>query len=457
MFATNRWSGMFRALLVSAVCVLGVTPATMAAQRFQMAVFVGDTDDPVDDSNYADLGWLKLGEAQPGGSRHSVLFVPHPKILEWLALYNGQPEAQWPSVDAEVRAVIANELDATNPDWSRVDALLIDEPFLTAVDDSDSANPCNNQYGVDGQLTPPFRALLLIQRLLVNAAAVLRDPSRSPSTRFWANFSEVELDWMQDENCPFLLNDWYMDVVSMDKYSVPFSALEFDYDWLFANRPTTYQQLALVPGTFYATGAQPDSASAVKTRLQGFFDYANAANQTCYLRIGRTGVTKSADGCPVWLVAAFWNGVSPVPTNNTFSTHWVPMFHGDSGAAGILNDWSAQLQLPRRSNLLGTTETFDIHNGVISGWAVDRSQVDVLPCVDVWMDNTTYFGCALPTTTRADVEAGTGIAMSGFTFNISSQHMLNLHDGNCHTIDVYAVARAPGVGTAKIGSTVHCP
>lgn len=456
MRAASRRFTILGALLVGSLCITGIAPMTLAAERFQMALFHAENEDdvPQDDSNYANLGWFRLGEgAQPGGMRHSILAIPHPKVQDWLTLYEGKSESEWPNVDATLRAVIAVELSAANLDWSRIDALLIDEPYLDAA--GSHINPCNNP----SSNSEPFQRIQWMQRLLVNAAAVLRDASLSPRTRFWVNFSEPELVWMQAENCPFRFNDWYIDVVSLDKYSVPFSVLEPHYDWLFANRPTTYQQLALVPQSFVAVGAQPDPASAVAARLQGFFDYAAAANRSCYLRIGRTGVTKRADGCPVWLVAGYWNGIDPVPTDDTFTTEWRPIFHSDS--APILNVWSAQYQLPMRSNLLGTTESFDIENGTISGWAVDRSLVDVLPCIDVWMDNSVYFGCTLPTTNRADVEAGTGIAMAGFTVEISAEQMQELNDGDCHVIDTYAVARAPAFGAVNIGSTKYgigsCP
>jgi hypothetical protein len=468
--ASNRWSEMFGGLLVCALCILGLAPMASAAQRFQMSLFHAENADavPQDDSNYANLGWFRLGEtSQPGGTRHSVLSIPHAKVKQWLALYEGKSESEWPSIDTTVRETIEGELSAANLDWSRIDALLIDEPYLDAAyvpnHPNPRANPCDNPSGE----LERFQQLQRMQRLLVNAAAVLRYPSLSPRTRFWVNFSEPELIWMKAENCPFRFSDWYIDVVSLDKYGVPFSVLEPYYDWLFANRPTTYQQLALVPQTFFVVGAQSDPADTVARRLQGFFDYAAAANKKCYLRIGRTGVTKSADGCPVWLVAGYWNDSDEVPLDHHFTTYWRPMFYRDptcpylypecvdSDPTPIQDAWRAQYQLPRLSNLLGTTESFDIANGTISGWAVDRSLVDVVPCIDVWVDNRHYLGCTLPATNRPDVEAGTGIAMAGFTVKISEEQMKHLNDGGCHGIRVSAVARAPGVGTEEIGTTTY--
>lgn len=146
--------------------------------------------------------------------------------------------------------------------------------------------------------------------MLVVMAGVVRE--KSAFTRFWVNFAEPEVQWMIEGSCPstLRLNDWYMDVVSLDKYNTPFANVKPYYEYLFAQRPTAYQQLALVPGTFYVTlngNIQIDPPAAVNN-LQTFFDYARTMNQSCSLQIGRTGVTKSSDGCPIWAVVGFWGG-----------------------------------------------------------------------------------------------------------------------------------------------------
>jgi hypothetical protein len=330
---------MPRALIIIAICLacLADTPAAMAARRFQMALW--NSDDPT----LSELGWLDYNQAQPPAPRRSVFFIP-PSALSspesapgagdqgWVEKYDNAAEAELPARDAVVRDAVTALLKQMERDWSRIDAVVIDEPFLAAVKSNASSNPC-----ADRAL---FRRVQMMQRVLMNAAAVVRGLEGAEKTRFWVNFSEPEIDWMNSGVCnPVRFNEWYMDVVSIDIYGRDFSRIQPLYDKLFASRPTAHQQLALIPGT-YSTSAAAFAASDVARRLQGFFNYANTMNHSCSLPIGPVGVTQSADGCPVWLVAGFWGASSMMKGDDR-----APIFHAHSKA--IKNRWGQEFKKPR--------------------------------------------------------------------------------------------------------------
>jgi hypothetical protein len=312
-------------------------PLAMAAEqrRFQTALFNSD------DANYSDLGWLEPNEDQPPAPRHSVLSIPPPALVSaargggWVEKYDGVPEAQWPTIDQQVRTSAALLLQRKPRDWTRIDAVLLDEPYLGAALDIDSSNPCSSA------MDPGYRRMQTTQRVLVNVAAVVRGLPNAEKTRIWINFSEPEMQWMLNRRqpCPVRFNDGYIDVVSLDIYGRDFASIRHYYDYLFAHRPTPYQQLALIPGT-YSQKTRGYSAKQVRDRLQGFFDYADAMNRSCSLPIGRVGVTQSADGCPVWLVAGFW-GEAIIRDGRA------PIFVSPDSEP-IRLKWQAQFRLPRR-------------------------------------------------------------------------------------------------------------
>jgi hypothetical protein len=369
-----------------------------------------------------------------------VFFIPPPAVndpaspTDWVDQYAARPEAEWPAVDLAVRASVRALLDLKQHDWTRIDAVVIDEPYLPDGKEGDVfINPCQSK----------LNRVRMVQRVLVNAAAVVRE---HPTVRFWVNFSEHEIAWMKSTPCQSVrFNDWYMDVVSIDIYGQDFAVLQPLYTELFNDRPTAYQQLALVPGT-YSTPAPGFAASAVAQRLQGFFDYANAMNQSCSLPIGRVGVTRSADGCPIWLVAGFW-GQSSIQSGDDRA----PMFHDFS--EDIENRWQNEFGEPRLHALLGRVEVLNVVSGVISGWVVNRTAPNELPQVDVWLDGQTYLGGTLPSQQRADVATGTGISLAGFTFIIPPQYR---QLPGCHRYVAYAVHPANAGHHPVLGSTFHC-
>lgn len=333
---------MLGAILVS---ILACTPAMAAEQRrFQTALFNSD------DANYSDLGWLEPNEDQPPAPRHSVLSIPPPALVAatveggWVEKYDNVPQAQWPTIDQQVRTSASLLLQQKPRDWNRIDAVLIDEPYWGAAQDVDSSAPCSSATD------PGYRRMQTMQRVLANVAAVVRGLPNADKTRVWVNFSEPEMQWMLDRRqpCPVRLNESYMDVVSLDIYGRDFASIRHYYDYLFANRPTAYQQLALIPGT-YSQRAAGFSANEVRDRLQGFFDFADAMNRSCSLQLGRVGVTRSADGCPVWLVAGFW-GEAIIRDGRA------PIFAAPDSDP-IRRKWQAQFRLPLRAVERDTTSS----------------------------------------------------------------------------------------------------
>ncbi len=185
-------------------------------------------------------------------------------------------------------------LASVNVDWSRVLAVVIDEPFATIVanydDPSTNGEECTNQnIGIaEGR-----------DKLMAAAAAV---HDVAPRTRFWVNYSGKEVHVMRRAICPIALNDSAIDVVSLDIYQADFNeAIKDHYDWLISQ--PEQQQIALVPATHHRIGS--DSDSQASARLKAFFNYANRLNQRCERPVGRVGRTGNYDGCPVWVVAGW--------------------------------------------------------------------------------------------------------------------------------------------------------
>ena len=228
-------------------------------------------------------------------------------------------------------------LRTVSVDWSRILAVVIDEPYVTRLqsdhDDDAELNPCTGNIGNQQARRPLLRA---IRAKLMNAARVVHEVA--PRTRVWVNFHRREVSWMREADCEHL-NDLSIDVVSLDRYEVNFSRIEGDYAWFIAAMPR--QQLALVPGTHHR--ANGDGASRAAALLQGYFDYAQTKNRRCDLGPGRVGPTGNYDGCRVWIVAG-WSAEPAFPAN-------APEYYGllHESSTPIAAAWLEQLAKPRRS------------------------------------------------------------------------------------------------------------
>src|SRR4029077_5964674 len=133
------------------------------------------------------------------------------------------------------------------------------------------------------------------------------------------------------------------------------------YDWLAANRPKNTQQLALVPGTFYVESPNYVDPYTQAAYFQGYFDYANSMNNVGW------------DSPMVWLVAG-WPGVGEdnvSPGDIGGGDIWRGIF--TQGAAYMAYVWQFQFQTDHSDVFAGVVEYFDPDNGIISGWAVDRT------------------------------------------------------------------------------------
>lgn len=300
-------------------------PATMNAfgsRNFAMSTFgdfnVGPADEDVAFMLVgSDLATRSGNDAQPAGL----------SIMHLIPSSSGQYNL--PQADSHGK----------NYDYSGIVALLVDEPFDLATS-TPWTNPCHDSR---------YSQIQQIYGQLQSLAQALRQ--KSPKTRFWVNYSEPEVQWMRDTTCPTsnpmgILNGPFIDVISMDKYEVPFpgttsclvpqepaSCVQPYYDWLIANRAYPGQQIALVPGIYANTSLSNVESQA--SLLQGFFDYATSQNQVCNLPLGNTGITGHADGCLVWMMIGF----APHQNSNGIG-------EDDPGAEPIQQVWRAEVSLP---------------------------------------------------------------------------------------------------------------
>jgi len=379
----NCWRCLIRYVFLVCLCAsaAGLTTEAVAGQRrFQMALWASSNPD------YVDLSWFGAGEPQPAG--RSILYI---------------------GPDTNVAAF--------SYDWSRIAAVAIDEPYWGATGGpvtGDWSNPCWNPDD------PRNAAVASMGASLANVAAAVH--SISTTTRFWINFSEPEVQWMMDYYCPLPLDQSYIDVISLDKYNVPFSSVKPYYDWLAAYRPKNSQQLALVPGTFYIESPNYLDPYYPASWLQGYFDYANSMNSVGW------------DAPMVWLIAGWpaGDGSDPYyPGDIGGGNIWRGIFTPYAGQ--IATAWRRQFLSQRVDNFAGVVEYLDPFS-YVSGWAVDRMQ-ETPPYVDFWVDGQ-YWGGTIATESRPDVGAYYGINQAGYTFWIPPW----ANDGGCHHLDAYAVA-----------------
>jgi len=189
-------------------------------------------------------------------------------------------------------------------DWSRVVAVLVDEPYGPQVDpriDSIIKFP-DGTPACPGDPTPYIAP---IDASLQQRASELK--ALAPKARFWVNFTEDEAKWMATCHAPGTFNRSYIDVISAD-WSADggnndIASMQSFLSGVAAVPSKPDQQLALIAGVYSAPVNQ-------LPHLQGFFDYANQKNQAsgCNLPFGNRGLTGFFDGCPIWIVLGWFSG-----------------------------------------------------------------------------------------------------------------------------------------------------
>ncbi|MDB6105244.1 MAG: hypothetical protein JWO52_5243 [Gammaproteobacteria bacterium] len=290
-------SGLLLALL--ATCLFLAASAAAWAQTakrsFQMALWPDTSPSVVPTPSDADIKTFWELYGQPAAPARSVVF-----LQTW------QTNSPLPAFD-----------------WSRILAVEIDEPYGNELighfgPNSVQTNPC-----YDGPSSQRMQVVTNTMDTVKAEAKMVH--SLSPRTRVWVNFTTYEAAWMQDTNCPLALNQSYIDVISVDDYRTPFRPngrpngspnVQSYYAWFINNPATLYQQLALVPGTFYQSGVDDPQTQA--NYLQGYFDYANSKNQNCNLSLGSAGRTWNFDGCRVWIVMGWLAGNYTDPNGNLY-------------------------------------------------------------------------------------------------------------------------------------------
>lgn len=302
----HRRFAAFGLLLIGLLASSAWQTAAAAPRNFLMALWgSGDQLEHVE-VQYTDLDWFWVSQAQP----------PRKAILRLDGYYQDP-------------AALTQLLTDANYDWSKIAAVWIDEPYLTAVGPVE--NPCN--------VVNPPAAMTATQTQVASAAQTVRN--LSATTRVWVNFSENEVKWMRDKGCN--LNRSYIDVVSVDKYQGAFfDTVEPYYYYLKTHAPTNYQQRGLVPLVASKINSNPLSAATVAGRLPAYFEYAAYENLTCNLPLGPTGATGLFDGCPVWAIAG-WPGVDYTVDD------YVGIF--DPTSEPIRDAWHAQRQVIRSDQM----------------------------------------------------------------------------------------------------------
>jgi hypothetical protein len=214
-----------------------------------------------------------------------------------------------------------------NIDWAKIVAVYVDEPYGEIL---------KNRNSCAGTPSPIAQMMSTLEAMATELRA------RAPRARFWVNFTKHEIDLIlnPDAGCP--LNQPYIDVISMDVYGVHFHPMLTDlYNDLYEHRATSSQQLALVPGTF-TQGWENQSGAQGAARLSGYFAYATVMNQQCDLPLGSKGLTGFYDGCPVWMIAGWTGGITPLDEQGYF---YYPIDNPSSQL--VFNAWQTQFAIPR--------------------------------------------------------------------------------------------------------------
>lgn len=363
------------------------------------------------DEGKQEPAWLDAQSAEPRSTRSfqmALWFNPAGADAD-IALFteeDAQPQGQsilflggWRNLDSDaIRSDFASRLAARGYDWSRIAAVVTDEPYLYYTGNTDRSNPCRNSRD------PRNEQITQIAAQLKQAATIIED--LSPATRFWINFSVPEVQWAIDSLCPIRFNDVYIDVVSLDAYGGRFEDVAWPhYEWLQDNRATAYQQLALVPGTFYRDGV--DNQQVQASYLSSYFAYADSLNETCDLPTGRVGVTGLWDGCAIWIVAG-WSGAT-----HAIGKH---VYRGalDPAATAISAAWREKLAYPTLDPIVGSVEKYDPSIRTFTGWAVNRNTLGVPQQLDLWV-NGKHAGSTVGDLYRADIGDEYGIYKAGFS------------------------------------------
>jgi hypothetical protein len=275
-------SGVLLALLTALlVLVRGErVQAESATRPFQISLWEccgpqGSSSNPTPTS--ADTDIREFGYQV---STHPTVMQPTsgPSIL----VINGGEVTEHPNLTLSQLTNVSN--------WSQIAAVEIDEVYGS----------------IDGHLdsifctSPPSSDIQPIDTHLSALEAELK--TKNPKARFWVNFTSKEAKYIQLCGTASVFNRPYIDVISTDWYDSYFDDdLRQFYITVREQAATPHQQVALFPGVFSAPTNQ-------LSYLQGYFDYATTANQTCDLPLGPQGITGIYDGCPVWIVMGFLSG-----------------------------------------------------------------------------------------------------------------------------------------------------
>lgn len=301
-FSSPLMLRLLTALLLTAACA----QTSAQTRAFQMALYAETDLQPGPDT---DIPMFLAGQKQPAG--RSIL----------------------------IRNAWDNVISADEYYWPRIVAVLIDEPY------HDFDNLPTSCWTTDN-----VRDVNHVAETLATRAAELK--AISPRTRFWVNLARPQLDWAKSGQCPsdaalapVNVNEPYIDVISVDIYDRPFgTSVRPYYDWLKTHRAKPEQQMALAPATHHHPNDSRATRDSIASDLDGYFNYANDANQSCDLPLGSVWRTGIFDGCRVWMVMG-WLAGDHVSTDGTFIGLRNP------ASEVIAEAWKAELAKPLRPDL----------------------------------------------------------------------------------------------------------
>lgn len=192
----------------------------------------------------SDASFFGEGETQPNGS--SIL-----NVTSWNQAIPAVPQY--------------------NYDYTRIIAMIIDEPYWNASNQTSS--PCNNQLIQQAEIN------------LANSIQILK--SYNPNILIWVNFSKPEMDWQISYNCGLNFIIPGIDILSMDQYetSIPIQY----YDWLLNNR-FPGQRIAMIQGLF---STEDFDAYIAANDMWGYYSYADAHPGDIYAIMGYDRLNES--------------------------------------------------------------------------------------------------------------------------------------------------------------------
>lgn len=431
----NGWSTLLRISLFCLCLSLPTLGETADAQtavprHFQMSVWGNEQA-----NSDSDIPMVFENDIPPATGPYILELINWSTSNYWVNDILGYPSGTTPAVP------YVSQQPSWKLDFSRIAAVLVDEPYLS----NSGVSNILNDSACPSSSDPNYAAVQGVQTTLANLMEAVKSTQGASKVRFWINFSVPEIQYMK-KGCAPLLNSkyvssdggaYYADVVSIDNDG-PTETQLFDavisgidtlhtyYNWL-SSTPAYYgQQIALVPPTYIPYPYEVTNDLEAAANLTPFYNYANELNQTCTLPLGGAGQTEIFDGCPVWIVAG-WFYQDGNPFDGRLGENVPPDLH-----SAWTTERGAAIDDPVVGNV-NSIVTSGPNLGQISGWACDRDATNGQLDLDVYIDGT-YTGSAT-TVIGSNSPPLYQCTTAGFTYNVPSKYW----DNKPHQLNVWAL------------------